>query len=133
MCSIFMTLKNVFNIHDPEGTKRLFQLRVGLSPLRYHKKRHNFKDSPSDTCICGMSVETAEHFLIYCNLYNEVRVNLFQVINPILETKHLELPKHGSLVHFLLYGHANLSVELNTAVLTATITYIHRSARFDLN
>ena len=24
--------KNVFNIHDPEGTKRLFQLRVGLSP-----------------------------------------------------------------------------------------------------
>ena len=58
--------KNVFNIHDPEGTKRLFQLRVGLSPLRYHKKRHNFKDSPSDTCICGMSVETTEHFLIYC-------------------------------------------------------------------
>ena len=88
MFSIFMTLKNVFNIHDPEGTKRLFQLRVGLSPLRYHKKR--FKHSPSDTCICGMSVETAEHFLIYCNLYNEVRVHLFQVINPILETKHLE-------------------------------------------
>ena len=40
--------KNVFNIHDPEGTKRLFQLRVGLSPLRYHKKRHNFKDSQSE-------------------------------------------------------------------------------------
>ena len=76
--------KNVFNIHDPEGTKRLFQLRVGLSPLRYHKKRHNFKDCPSDTCICGMSVETTEHFLIYCNLYNEVRVNLFQVINPYI-------------------------------------------------
>ena len=106
--------KNVFNIRDPEGMKRLFQSRVGLSPLRYHKKRHNVKDIPSDTCICGMSVETTEHFLIYCNLYNEVRVNLFQVINPILETKHLELPKNGSLVHFLLYGHANLSVELNT-------------------
>ena len=66
--------KNVFNIYDPEGTESLFQLRVGLSPLRYHKKHHNFTDSPSDTCICGMSVETTEHFLIYCNLYNEVRV-----------------------------------------------------------
>ena len=36
--------KNVFNIHDPKGMKRLFQLRVGLSPLRDHKKRYNFKD-----------------------------------------------------------------------------------------
>ena len=80
-----------------------------------------------------MSVETTEHFLIYCNLYTEVRVNLLQVINPILETKNLDLPNNGSLVHFLLYGHANLSAELNTAVLTATITYIHRSDRFDLN
>ena len=37
--------KNVFNIHDPKNMKRLFQLRVGLSPLRHHKKRHNFKDT----------------------------------------------------------------------------------------
>ena len=39
--------KNVFNNHDPKGMKRLFQLRVGLSPLRHHKKRHNFKDTLS--------------------------------------------------------------------------------------
>ena len=35
--------KNVFIIHEPKGIKRLFQLRVGVSPLRHHKKRHNFK------------------------------------------------------------------------------------------
>ena len=36
--------KSVFNIHDPVGIKRLFQLRVGLSPLNEHKKRHNFNE-----------------------------------------------------------------------------------------
>ena len=49
-----------------------------------------------------MSVETIEHFLIYCNLYNEVRVNLFQVINPILETKHLDCRKMDRL--FISYS-----------------------------
>ena len=37
--------RSVFNIHDPKGLKRLFQLRVGLSPLRYHKKYYNFRDT----------------------------------------------------------------------------------------
>ena len=58
--------KNVFNIHDPKNMKRLFQLRVGLNPLRHHKKRHNFKDTMSDICRCEMSIETTEHFLVYC-------------------------------------------------------------------
>ena len=57
--------KNVFNIHDSKGMQRLFLLRVGLSPLRHHKKRHNFKDTRSDICPCEMSIETNEHFLIY--------------------------------------------------------------------
>lgn len=29
--------KSVYNIHEPTGTQRLFQLRVGLSPLNEHK------------------------------------------------------------------------------------------------
>ena len=34
--------KSIFGIHDPSGPRNLFQLRVGLSSLRYDKKRHNF-------------------------------------------------------------------------------------------
>ena len=76
--------KNFFNIHDPKGMKHLFQLRVGLSPLRQHKKRHKFRDTPTDTCRCEMSTETTAHFLVYCNLFTVARVHMFQVINPIL-------------------------------------------------
>ena len=34
--------KSIFGIHDPSGLRILFQLNVGLSTLRCHKKRHNF-------------------------------------------------------------------------------------------
>ena len=109
--------KNFVNIHDPKGMKRLFQLRVGLSPLRHHKKRHNFKDTPTDTCRCKMSAETTAHFLAYCNLFTEERVHMFQAINPIIESNGLILPSDDMFVEFLLYGHDTLSVDDNTAVL----------------
>ena len=32
------TFKSVFGIHDPSGIRLLFQTRLGLSPLRSHKK-----------------------------------------------------------------------------------------------
>ena len=40
--------QTTYDIHQPEGLKFIFQLRVGLSDLRYHKRRHNFIDTPSD-------------------------------------------------------------------------------------
>ena len=56
---------------------------------------------------------------------------MFQVLNPILESNDPNLPNARSLVNFLLYGDDTLSVELNTAVLTSTVNYIHKSTRFD--
>ena len=41
--------KNVFNVHEPNGIKGLYQLRVGLIRLRDHKKHHNFKHTPIST------------------------------------------------------------------------------------
>ena len=124
--------KIVFNIYDPKGMKRLFQLRVGLSPLRHHKKRHNFKDTPCDTCACEMSIETTEHFLLHCKLFTVERKNMFRVINPILESNGLHLRNDDMLVILLLYGHDTLSVVDNTAVLTASLNYFHKSTRFDI-
>ena len=122
--------KNVFNIHDPKNMKRLFQLRVDLSPLIHHKKRHNFKDTMSHICRCEMSIETTEHFLVYCDFYAEAKNNMFLPINPLLESNHLSFHNDVLLDKFLLYGHETL-VEDNTAVLTATLNYIDKSARFD--
>ena len=37
------SLNSTFNVHNPHGIKLLTKLRVGLSHLREHKFRHNFK------------------------------------------------------------------------------------------
>ena len=124
--------KNVFNIHDPKGMNRLFQLRVGLSPLRNHKKRHKFVDTPTDICCCQMSSETTAHFLRYCNLFTEARANMYRVINPILTSNDMILRSDDEFVLFLLYGHKTLNVDDNTAVLTASLKYIHETTRFEL-
>ena len=44
--------KSSFGIHDSTDLKYLFQLRLGLSLLKYDKKRHNFVDTPNDLCEC---------------------------------------------------------------------------------
>ena len=38
--------KSTFGVYAPLGLPYLFQLRVNLSPLRSHKSRHNFADTP---------------------------------------------------------------------------------------
>ena len=62
-------IKSTFGIHDALGLRYLFQLRVNLSPLRSHKRRHNFSDTPSETCECNLSIEGIRHFLFECPFY----------------------------------------------------------------
>ena len=55
--------KSIFGVHDPRGLRYLFQLRVSLTPLRSHKGRHNFVDTPSDISHCGQGVENTSFFI----------------------------------------------------------------------
>ena len=120
--------KSIFNLHDPLYIRRLFQLRVGLSPLRYHKR--GFQDTPSIMCSCNVSAETTQHFLLHCALYTVARNSLFQVVNPILAIHNLHLG-NDDLRKFLLYGNDILTVEENKTVLTETLKFIKSSTRFD--
>ena len=44
--------KAAFGIHDPNRIKLIFRLRFRLSQLKYHKRRYNFLDTPTDLCDC---------------------------------------------------------------------------------
>ena len=72
--------KKIFDIHDPKGIKILFQLRVGLSPLREHRRLHNFLDTPSDTCSYHNDAETTAHFMLHSNIYAAARNSLNNII-----------------------------------------------------
>ena len=49
---------STFKLHNPIGIKLLTRLRVGLSHLKEHKFKHNFRDSIGPLCSCGNSIES---------------------------------------------------------------------------
>ena len=122
---------STFNIHDPDNLKYLFQLRVGLSLLKSHKKNHNFKDTPNDDCHCGTGIESTEHFLLSCPLFTRQRENLFLTINPVLNVKiqNFDSLANAAKTQILLYGNEHLNILENKLILNATIEYIRSTER----
>ena len=124
------TSNSIFGIHDPSGLRFIFQLRVGLSPLRHHKKKRNFNDVHSDICDCQHDSETLTHFLFFCPKYFVQRTDLQNSTRQILQRCNLidELLNPN----LYLYGNESLSVEDNNEILRATIKYIIETERFEL-
>ena len=121
--------RSIFNIHDESGRRYIFQLRVGLSPLRAHKKQHNFKDTPDDRCPCGNGIETTEHYLLNCQFYQTERETLLSTVNPIISlVSPANLGK--DLAEMLLYGNEKLHPNQNKLILMATINFLKNTERF---
>ena len=120
--------KSTFGIHYPLGLRYLFQLRVGLSPLRCHKRRHNFIDTPSDICHCNQDLEDTNHFLFSCPSYAPQRATLATSVIDILQRNNLN--RLGNQSQLYLYGHQSISFTDNRNILLSTIKYIKDTRRF---
>ena len=121
---------NLFGIHDPRGIHYLFQLRMGLSPLKSHKKHYGFIDTPSDICLCTHSIENTSHFLFQCPLYTTQRATLAASVIMILLRYNLN--NLGNQERLYLYGHHSINDTDNKAILLATIKYIKETNRFSV-
>ena len=120
-------LRSTFDLHDSIYLRHLFQLRLGLSHLRYHKKRHNFADTPSDICLCMRGVEDTNRFLFFCSLFITHRETLTASINEILRRNNVDFIANTELY---LYGHSSLKTLDNQKILAATIEYIKSTNPF---
>ena len=120
--------RSIFSVHDPTGIRFLFQLRLGLSPLKNHKKRHNFADTPSEICLCNIGVENIQHFLFECPFYATKRATLATEVMPILIRNNLNHLANDENLY--LYGNASINDNENKAIILATIKYIKDTNRF---
>ena len=59
------TPKPVYNILDPNGSKLLTRLRLGLSHQNKHKFNHNFKECVNPLCSYSLQVESVLHFFLH--------------------------------------------------------------------
>ena len=122
--------KSIFGVHDPIRLRYLFQLRVRLSPLRSHKKHHNFIDTPSDICHCNQGVEDTSHFLFSCPSYAAQRATLATSVIQILQKYTLN--DLGNHLELYLYGHRTINCTDNRKILSSTIKYIKDTQRFSV-
>ena len=120
--------KSIFGIHDPSGVRYLFQLKVGLSPLRYHKNRHNIIDTPSNDCPCNHGIEDTNHFLFLCSFYDIQRATLLNTVIEIIRKYNLN--NLGNQSNLYLYGHRSINLDENRKILLVTINYIKETRRF---
>ena len=124
--------KPVFGIHDPICLRYLFQLRLGLSSLRSHKKRYGFADTPSAICLCKRESEDTRHFLLSCPFYNNKRDVMKNSVNEILLKNNLNYPENFPLheLNLFLYGVPTISLSDNCSILMATLKFIKETNRF---
>ena len=119
--------KQIFNIHDPIMLRYLFQLRLGLSKLRYHKKRHGFNDTATDKCLCNNGIEDTHHYLLVCPFYTNHRVVLKSEFEKILHDN--DVIEFNFSVDLFLYGHSSLECSDNMKLLAFTLKYIRNTNR----
>ena len=118
--------KSIFNIHD-NNLRYLYQLRVGLSPLRAHKFKHNFLDTPNDLCTCQSGIESTTHFFLKCSLFNDHRELLLNIVSPIVSV--LPNISDSNVTNIFLYGNKALNPTQNKEILNATLEYIKNTGR----
>ena len=101
---------------------------MSLSPQRSHKRRHNFADTPSESCSCNQDIEDTCHFLFSCPVYAIQRATLAASVKNILQKNNLNYLGNNSKLY--LYGHPSLNSTENKKIILATIKYIKESIRF---
>ena len=107
--------RSIFGIYDAIGVRYLFQLRLGLSPLRHHKWKHNFSDTPSNKCMCNEDIENIKHFLFDCPFFTTQRIILMTNVREILENYNLEQRLNQPKLY--LYGDTSINRADNKKIL----------------
>lgn len=123
--------RSIYGIFDVIGIRYLFQLRLGLSPLRAHKWKHHFCDITSNICICNDGPEDTNHYLFHCNLYSMQRLSLLENVEEILRTYNRNHVYNQERLY--LYGDKELREDDNKRILMHTISFLKDSKRFDGN
>ena len=73
----------VYNINDTTGIKLITRLRLGFSPLRKHKFKHNFQDTLNPLCSCSIEVESTSHYFLRCHFLDALRDTLMNELRNI--------------------------------------------------
>ena len=96
-----LRLNKVLNIYNPRGLKLLTRFRLGFIHLWGHKSNHDFNDCLDQICICGIYIESTNHFLLQYSFF--LKKDMSSWIKFVVLTAHLLTKmKTLSVIHLFL-------------------------------
>ena len=110
------------------GLGYLFQLRIGLSKLNFHKFNHNFRDTVNPMGPTNDGIEDTEHFLLLCPSFDIQRRDLAGVSELLRPFVQINTLPNNVLVQYLLYG-TKVPDDVNRNLLELTLIFIHKTGR----
>ena len=125
---------SIFKIHDTNGIKLLNQLRLHFSHLNEYKFRNNFRATIHSICSWGLELETILHYLLCCNLYFNLKIELFNNICDLNPTSKNLWKAFGIFscrrkIHPYMYGSEDFSFNKNKEMIKSTIKFLESSGR----
>ena len=88
-----------------------------MSNLNSHLYNRHLTNNSS--CACGSPNETAEHYLLLCPIYDNLRHNAIH-----------NIPRQHRDEDLLLFGNSRLANQENMDIFSLVHKYIHLSGRF---
>ena len=126
---IKIKLNSIFSVHCVYGVKLLPRLRLTFRRLNKHKVWHGFKDVTNSIWDCGSSTKTTLHFLLQCQQYQTVRLELLNSIYNF--DPKIRNMSNDKLLHLLFYGTKLYCFEINREAIKLTIKILKLSKRFE--
>ncbi len=127
------------SLSDP---RRKLIARIISGHVRLNENMFNYKLSTTNKCIHCESSENITHILLYCNHYNQLRVDLFRNINNIhfsfneLNILPLEFDcsldsqsRKFQIMRILLTGNCGANVSQRSEQVNYTCTFVEATER----
>ena len=122
-------LNSLFNVPDSLGIKLLTRLRLSLSHLWKHKSNQDFQGTINPLCSCSLEAESTSHFFLhYPNSRDLCKCLMREIIK--IDSCTLGLDEN-SIRKLLLHEDGRYDNRTNISIISASITFICSSRRFD--
>ena len=119
--------RSIYRVFNPRRLKFFSRLRLGISHLKEHIFRHNFKDCINPWCYCNWKVEDTLYFFLHRKHYSTFSMGLMNQVSQINEN-FLYLSDDNK-VRFLFHGDWRFDDNKYNFIWQASINYILEAER----
>lgn len=99
--------------------------------LKAHLYSHNFTNVRDPSCVCGNTIQSTKHLFFNCPFIQELREDFINdlLVLPAFQTFYRSCNTIDDRLQALLYGHMNLTYDINKTIIERTSLFLLDAVR----